>query len=92
MLRLSIDHGPATTQAVRDAIRQAPLVAIRQLLTDRQILEACDVCGHRFRDRRYGPVVTVLHFVAQALQREESFAATSQELFAPLAAQFPESI
>ena len=89
MLRRSIDHGPAITQAVRDAIRQAPLVAVRQLLTDREILEACETCGHHFRDRRYGPIVTVLHFVAQALQREESFAATWQELFTPVAAQFP---
>jgi len=35
-------------------------------------------------------VVTVFHFLAQAIQREESFAATWQELWTPLAAACPE--
>lgn len=85
-----IVHSSIPTATIRQSIRQAPLVAIRQTLTDRRILEACQACGHRFRERLYGPVVTVLHFVAQALQREASFAATWQELFTCLAADFPE--
>ena len=86
----SIVQRRPSAQEVRTAIRQAPLVAIRELLPDRQILEACRRCGHRFRQRQFDPVVTVLHFVAQGLAREESFASTWQELFTPLLAEFPQ--
>jgi len=89
-MSICIDKSGAKLEQVRRALREAPLVALRELLTDREILDACRACGHRFRDRRYGPVVTVLHFVAQAIQRENSFAATWQELWTPLAASFPE--
>ena len=77
-------------EQIRRALREAPLVALREKLTDEQILEACRACGHQFRRRRYGPVVTVFHFLAQAVQRESSFAATWQQLWTPLAADFPE--
>ena len=86
----SIVRGETPLEEIRNALRQAPLVAIRQELTDRQILAACARCGHDFRERLYGPVVTVLHFIAQGLQREQSFAATWQELWAPVAGGFPE--
>lgn len=77
-------------EKIRVALRENPLVAIRQELTDRMVIEACARCGYSWRERLYGPVTTVLHFVAQALQREQSFAATWQELWAPVAASFPE--
>lgn len=86
----SIGKGKCAAGAIRKAIREAPLVAIREMLRDQQILDACEACGHRFRERQFGPVVTVLHFVGQALQPEESFAATWQEIFTPLAARLPE--
>ncbi len=89
-MSLGIVNSAVRSETIRQSIREAPLVAIRELLTDRGILDACAVCGYTFRQRLYGPVVTVLHFIAQALQREESFAATWQELFTPLAADFPE--
>jgi hypothetical protein len=54
------------------------------------ILDACNEHGYAYRNRQYGPVVTVLHFLAQAIQREESFAATWQDLWTPLMAAFPE--
>jgi len=89
-MSICIDNPKAKLEQIRRALREAPLVALRELLTDQEILDACRACGHRFRDRRYGPVVTVLHFLAQAIQRESSFAATWQELWTPLAASFPE--
>jgi hypothetical protein len=85
-----IDMSAAKLEQVRRALREAPLMAVRELLKDEDVLDACRECKHEFRDRRYGPVVTVLHFVAQAIQRESSFAATWQELWTPLAASFPE--
>jgi len=86
----SIGKGKRSAVAIRKAIREAPLVAIREMLRDQQIWDACEVCGYRFRERQFGPVVTVPHFVSQALQPEESFAATWQEIFTPLAAKLPE--
>jgi hypothetical protein len=59
------------------------------MLPDSDILDACREHGYEWRERLCGPVVTVLHFLIQAIQREESFAATWQELWTPLAAEFP---
>ena len=75
-------------ERIRATLREAPLVALRQQLTDRDILDACRSCDYRFRRRQYDPVVTVFHFLAQAIQREQSFAATWQELWTPVAAAF----
>lgn len=89
-MRSSIGQGRLRSSEIAASIRQAPLPAIRQLLTDRRILDVCCQCRHTFRERRFGPVVTVLHFVAAALKREDSFASTWQELMAPVAVDHPE--
>jgi len=86
----SIVFAGTSLEQIRTALHQAPLAAIRQELTDDRIVDACAACGYVWRERLYGPAITVLHFVAQALQREMSFAATWQELWAPVAAQFPD--
>jgi len=86
-----IVHTNVTLEEIRAALEEAPLAAIRQELTDRNIIDACDQCRHNWRNRLYNPIVTVLHFIAQALQRELSFAATWQELWAPVAALYPQA-
>ncbi len=68
-------------------LREAPLVALRQMLPDSEIMTACEAAGHRFRRRLYDPVVTVFHFLLKAVQREESFAATWQQLWTNVAAE-----
>lgn len=88
-MSIPIVHREAELEEIRKKLREAPLAAVRQMLPDRMILEACREHRHEWRERLYGPVVTVLHFLAQAIQREESFAATWQELWTPLAAEFP---
>lgn len=80
----------ATDEEIRSMLRESPLGPLREMLPDAAILQACRDAGYTFRRRLYGPVVTVLHYLAQAIQREQSFAATWQELWAPLAADFPE--
>lgn len=87
-----IGKSKPTLEEVRKMLQEAPLVALRERLTDKQILEACKECGHEFRDRQYGPVVTVFHFLMQAIGRENSFASTWQELWTPLAAGFSEAV
>ena len=84
-----IVHREVSLEEIRTRLRESPLAAVRGLLPDRVILDACRERGYEWRERLYGPVVTVLHFLAQAIQREESFAATWQEMWTPLAAEFP---
>ena len=88
-MSMPIDHRDVGLEEIRTRLREAPLGAIRQMLSDSDILGACREHGYEWRERVYGPVVTVFHFLAQAIQREESFAATWQELWTPLAAEFP---
>ena len=89
MSRNAIVFPEPSLEEIRTILEQAPLVAVRQELTDRSIIDACDRCGHVWRNRVYNPIVTVFHFVAQALQRESSFAATWQDLWTPVVAAFP---
>ena len=89
-MSMPIVNRRATVKEIRQMLRESRLAAVRQMLPDAAILEACHKAGHRFRRRLYDPVVTVLHYLAQAIQREGSFAATWQDLWAPLAADFPE--
>jgi hypothetical protein len=51
------------------------------MLPDSEILRACAESGYVFRKRLYDPVATVFHMLLQAIQREESFAATWQEVW-----------
>jgi len=76
-------------EEIRWRLRQTPLGAVREMLPDSAILDACRACHHTFRQRLYDPVVTVLHYLAQALQREASFAATWHDLWTPAAADVP---
>jgi hypothetical protein len=76
-------------EEIRRRLRETPLGAVRERLPDRAILAACRVCGHEFRRRQYDPIVTVLHYLLHALQRETSFAATWQDLWTPAAADVP---
>ena len=84
----SIGKESLSVKDISTALREAPLSALRQMLPDRDILNACAEAGYSFRNRLYGPVVTVFHFLMQALQREESFAATWEELCIPVVAAF----
>lgn len=61
----SIVNSSPDSGEIRRVLTESPLPAIRQMLTDQAILEACAACEHDYRDRRFGPVVTVLHYVAQ---------------------------
>jgi hypothetical protein len=86
---MPIDNRDVGLEQIRTRLREAPLGAIRQMMPDSDILDACREHGYEWRERVYGPVATVFHFLTQAIQREESFAATWQELWTPLAAEFP---
>jgi hypothetical protein len=87
-----IVHTGVALEEIRTALQQAPLTAIRQELGDQSILDACHAYKYVWRNRLFNPVVTVFHFIQQALQRELSFAATWQQLCVPVAATCPEHL
>jgi hypothetical protein len=58
------------------------------MLPDRLILNACRRAKYAYRQRVFDPVVTVFHFLIQAIQREHSFAATWAELWGAVAVAF----
>lgn len=75
-------------EEIQRRLRGGPLTALRQLLPDQDILEACREVNHCYRERTFGPVVTAFHFLLQAIQREHSFEATCQELWTPVVAAY----
>lgn len=77
-----------TLEEIQKLLRENPLVPLRQMLTNEQIYSACRKAQYDFRQRLLDPVVTVFHFLLQAIQREESFAATFPTLTAPLLSTF----
>lgn len=87
---MDIGTAPSRVQGIPDRLREAPLAALRRILTDDVVLQACRKHDYEWRERLFGPVVTVFHYLGQAIQREVSFAATWQELWTPVAADFPE--
>lgn len=82
-----IDEMARRRERIFRALREAPLSALREMLPDREILRACAEAGHEFRRRLYDPVVTAFHMLLQAIQREESFAATWQEVWSLVAGE-----
>jgi len=62
-------------------LEQVTLNAIRDVLPDSLILEACRDVGYRFRRRVLTPVVTVLHMLLAAIWPEESFQASADLLW-----------
>jgi hypothetical protein len=67
-------------KGICEVLQESPLTAVRHTLTDEMIIDACKDVGYKFRRRKYSPVCTVFHFLLQAIQREESFAATWAEM------------
>ncbi|MCH8914046.1 MAG: hypothetical protein IIA33_10825 [Planctomycetes bacterium] len=53
-MSLGIVNSSVQSETIRQSIREAPLVAIRELMTDQRILKACTACGYTFRQRLYG--------------------------------------
>lgn len=65
-------------EEVRARLKQGQLNALRDLLPDRLIDQACREAGHEYRDRLLSPLVMVFHYLAAALWPEDSFNAAAQ--------------
>lgn len=84
----TISTRAAGLETISRMLRERPLAVLREMLPDRAILAACAQAEFTFRKRVYDPVVTTFHFLIQAIQREDSFAATWAELWGPVAVNF----
>jgi len=85
---MSIEKNAQNLEEIWKAIKENPLASIREILTDNMIYQACADYGHEFRRRMLDPVAVVFHYILHAVQRENSFAATCQEIMAPAFAGF----
>ena len=68
----------ARLEDIRARLKQGQLNALRELLPDRIIDNACREAGHAYRDRLLPPLVMAFHYLAAALWPEESFNAAAQ--------------
>jgi hypothetical protein len=69
---------------------QVTFNAIREILPDDAILEACREENHVYRERKITPVLTVLHMLLAAIWPEESFQASWCVMWETLVSHFPD--
>ena len=74
---------------ISSCLASIPLSAIRQMLPDRAILQACRDAEYSFRHRLIIPVVTVLHTILAAIWPEESFSASWDVLWSAFKSRYP---
>lgn len=75
---------------ISEKITTTTLNAIREILPDCMIKQACEQIGYSYRNRILSPVVTVLHMILAAIWPEESFNASWQVLWTAVSSRFPE--
>ncbi len=88
---LSIDRAPRPLEALRNSLRAGVLAAVRQRLPDQAIVQACRTVEYSYRDRRIGPILTVLHALLAALWPEHSFWAAWTVLWSSAVTGCPEA-
>lgn len=77
MITSAIGISVSQLEAIRRRLKEGQLGALRELLPDRVIEEACRAAGHTYRDRLLPPLVMVFHYLCAALWPEESFQAAA---------------
>ena len=84
--------GTAGPNAARfsEKFEQVTFNAIREVLPDDAIVQACREENHRYRERKITPVLTVLHLLLAAIWPEESFQASWCIMWETLVSHFPE--
>jgi hypothetical protein len=90
MVPESIDPSCPKASTIHSALASIPLSAIREVLPDRAIVQACREAGYSFRHRLLVPMVTVLHMVLAAIWPEESFNASWEVLWSAFRSRYPQ--
>ena len=89
MLNNSIDNSPNNSINISQKLEQVTFNAIRKILPDHFIIQACQSIGYKYRERKITPIITVLHMIMAAIWPEESFNASWQVIWANFASWFP---
>jgi len=90
MLMNHIEHPPKNTLSFSKKFEATTFNTIRNLLTDKIILDACRSENYVFRNRLLTPVITILHMVVSGIWPENSFNASWQVLWTTFISYFPE--
>jgi len=89
MLKNSIDISPENSKKISQKLEQVTFNAVRKVLPDHSIMQACKSIGYTYRERKITPIVTVLHMIMAAIWPEDSFNASWQVVWANFASWFP---
>jgi hypothetical protein len=89
MFKNSIDTSPRNSEKISQKLEQVTLNAIRKILPDYSIMQACQNIGYTYRERKITPIITVLHMIMAAIWPEDSFNASWQVVWANFASWFP---
>jgi len=89
MFNNSIDISPKNSEKISQKLEQVTFNAVRKILPDNSIMQACKSIGYTYRERKITPIVTVLHMIMAAIWPEDSFNASWQVVWANFASWFP---
>jgi len=89
MFKDSIDKSPENSKKISQKMEQVTFNAIRKILPNHTIMQACESIGYTYRERKITPIVTVLHMIMAAIWPEDSFNASWQMVWANFASWFP---
>jgi len=69
------------TVKISEILEQTSLNSVRKILTDTAIVQACQACKYKYRNRLLTPIVIVLHMIMSAIWTEDSFNASWQVMW-----------
>jgi hypothetical protein len=69
----SIGGSVSKLEGIRRRLESTQLNAVRELLTDKVIMQICNECEYYFRERIFTPLVMIFHMIGAAISREGSF-------------------
>lgn len=90
MSKDTIDTSEENPQKIADKLEQISFNSVREMLPDSAVIQACKAAGHKYRQRKITPIVTVLHMIMAAIWPEDSFNASWEVLWAALVSRFPD--
>ena len=89
MFKNNIDTSAKNSERISQRVEQVTFNAVRKVLPDRSVIQACKSIGYTYRERKITPIITVLHMIIAAIWPEDSFNASWQVLWANSASWFP---
>jgi len=89
MFKNNIDITPENSKKISQKLERVTFNAVRKILPDHSIMQACKSIGYTYRERKITPIITVLHMIMAAIWPEDSFNASWQAVWANFASWFP---